>query len=270
MIETILILVLIGLLTGTVTAISAGSGVTVVVPFLTIFLGVSIHDAIGTSLLVDIIASINVAYNYYHYGRINLSEGLWLALGAVLGAQLGAHFANLIPQGGLTSAFGVFIIISGFSFFYRAFARRQKNLSGLKLKNRTLQVLVIIAIGILIGISTGLFGTGGGANILLVLIYIMDFPIHTAIGTATALMAITATSGVVGYTIQGNISWLYGIIIGLAAMTSGAVFSKIANRASEKALNLAVGGIFIAIGILMFFVEGGTNGVLQSVQAFLN
>jgi uncharacterized membrane protein YfcA len=97
----------------------------------------------------------------------------------------------------------------------------------------------------------------------------MDFPIHTAIGTATALMAITAASGVVGYTIGGHIPWLDGIIIGVAAMASGAWFSKAANRATEKALNAAVGAIFVGIGVAMFFVEGGTAGVIHSVQAFI-
>jgi uncharacterized membrane protein YfcA len=97
----------------------------------------------------------------------------------------------------------------------------------------------------------------------------MDFPIHTAIGTATALMAITAASGAVAYTVQGHIAWLEGIVIGVAAMFSGMLFSKAANRASEKTLNIAVGSVFLVIGIAMFFVEGGTNGMLQSVQAFV-
>ena len=269
MVVKILVLIVIGLLTGTITAISAGSGVTVVVPLLAIFLGYTIHEAIGTSLLVDVIASINVAYHYYRYGRIDLKAGLWLALGAIVGAQVGSHFASFIPQGGLKGGFSVFIIISGLSFFYRAFGKRKFSLDILKFEHKTLRLITIIAIGLCIGISTGLFGTGGGATILVVLIYIMDFPIHTAIGTATALMAVTAASGVVGYTIQGHIPWLDGIIIGLAAMASGMLFSKVANRASEKALNIAVGAIFIAIGIAMFFVEGGTNGVLQSVHAFI-
>ena len=72
MIEKLLILLGIGFLTGTVTAISAGSGVTVVVPLLSIFLNYSMHEAIGTSLLVDVIASLNVAYNYYRHGRVDL------------------------------------------------------------------------------------------------------------------------------------------------------------------------------------------------------
>lgn len=270
MAEKIVILVLIGLLTGAVTAISAGSGVTVVVPLLTIFLNYSIHSAIGTSLLVDVIASIVVAYNYYRYGRIELKSGGWLAGGAVAGALAGAHFANLIPQGGLKGGFSIFIIFSGLSFFYRAYGKRKISLDIFKFEHKILRIITIILIGLFIGLSTGLFGTGGGATILVVLVYVMDFPLHTAIGTATALMAITAASGVVGYTLQGHIPWLDGIIIGLAAMASGTLFSKTANRASEKALNVAVGCIFIAIGMAMFFVEGGTDGVMQSLHAFVH
>jgi uncharacterized membrane protein YfcA len=270
MVEKIIILVLIGLLTGTITAISAGSGVMVVVPLLAVIMGYTMHAAIGTSLLVDVIASINVAYNYYRYGRIELRSGVWLALGAIVGAQAGSHLASLIPQEGLQGGFSVFTILSGLSFFYRAFGKRKLTLPKFEFKNDTNRILVTIAIGLYIGLSTGLFGTGGGATILLVLIYVMDFPIHTAIGTATALMAISAASGVVGYTLQGHIPWLDGIIIGLAAMASGALFSKAANRATEKTLNTAVGAIFIAIGVAMFFVEGGTAGVLHSVQALLS
>ena len=264
-----LILILIGLLTGTVTAISAGSGVAVVVPLLTILLGYSIHAAIGTSLLVDVIASISVAYNYYRYKKIDLKSGVWLAVGAIVGAQAGSHFASLIPQGGLQGGFSIFIIFSGLSFFYRAFGKRKLSLNVLKVEHNTWRVIITLALGLFIGLSTGLFGTGGGATILLVLIYVMDFPLHNAIGTATALMAITAASGVIGYTIQGHIPWLEGIVVGLAAMVSGALFAKIANRSSEKALNIAVGSIFIAIGVAMFFVEGGTEGVLQSINTFI-
>ena len=61
----IIILLAIGLVTGTITAMSAGSGVMVVVPMLVMMLGFSIHQAIGISLLVDVIASISVAYNYH-------------------------------------------------------------------------------------------------------------------------------------------------------------------------------------------------------------
>jgi uncharacterized membrane protein YfcA len=269
MLTKLLILMAIGLLTGTITAISAGSGVTVVVPLLVMLMGYSIHEAIGTSLLVDVIASANVSYNYYRYGRVDLRDSFWLALGAVAGAQAGSHFANRIPQTGLQGAFSIFIILSGLSFFYRAYGKRKLALTNFTFKSATRRNLAVTGIGLYIGLSTGLFGTGGGATILLVLVYVMNYPLHTAIGTATALMAIAAASGVVGYALQEQIPWLDGIVIGLAAILSGLLFSKAANRASEKAINVAVGSIFIAIGIAMFFVEGGTQGIIQSVHALL-
>ena len=121
-------------------------------PLLAIFLNYSIYEAIGTSLLVDVIASINVAYHYYRYGRIDLKAGLWLALGAIVGAQVGAHFASFIPQEGLQGGFSVFIILSGLSFFYRAFGKRKFGLNILKFEHKTLRIITIIAIGLYIGV----------------------------------------------------------------------------------------------------------------------
>lgn len=266
MISTIVISILIGLLTGTVTAITAGSGVALVVPLLTIFLGYSIHEAIGTSLLVDVIASIAVTISYYHHDRVDLKAGALLAIGAVLGAQIGSQFANVIPQHGLQGSFSIFIILAGLSLIYRAFSKRSIDLRFLRFKNRTLHIISTLLIGLIIGTITGLFGAGGGGTILLVLVYIMDYPFHLAIGTATAIMAITAASGVVGYASQGQIPWVESVLIGLAAVASGALFSKIANRSSEKSLYLGAACIFITIGIVMFFIEGGTEGVINSLH----
>jgi uncharacterized membrane protein YfcA len=78
-------------------------------------------------------------------------------------------------------------------------------------------------------------------------------------------MAITATSGVVGYSINGHVPWAEGAVIGLAAMLSGLFFTKVANRISEKALNRVVGSIFILVGIVMVFIGNGGGDILVRV-----
>jgi hypothetical protein len=261
----IIILLAIGLVTGTITAMSAGSGVMIVVPLLVLLLGFSIHQAIGISLLVDVIASLNVAYNYYRYGRVNLRSAAWLAAAAVIGAQIGSQLANLIPQDGLTGGFSIFVILTGLLFWWRAQSKRKISLSFLRSRNPKIQAVVIAGIGLYIGLMTGLFGSGGGVTILLVLVYILDFPLHMALGTATLIMAITATSGVVGYSINGHVPWAEGAVIGLAAMLSGLFFTKVANRISEKALNRVVGSIFILVGIVMVFIGNGGGDILVRV-----
>ena len=262
MVARTLILLGVGLVTGTVTAMSAGSGVMIVVPFLVLLLDYSIHQAIGVSLLVDVITSVNVAYNYYRFGHVNFRAGAWLALGAVVGAQIGSFAANHIPQDPLTDGFSIFVIITGLIFWLRAEGKAGLNLSFLRPQGKKGQALLTAAIGLYIGVMTGLFGSGGGVTILLALVYILGFPLHCALGTATALMAVTAASGVVGYSLHGQVVWLDGLLIGLAAMASGFFFTRVAHRASERALSRAVGSIFILVGVLMTLFENGGSGLL--------
>ena len=90
----------IGLLTGSVVGLTGASGVVVVVPLLTVLSGFSMHTAIGTSLFVDVITPLFVAWSYYKNGNVNIKSGLWLALGAIVGAQIGSLLANQSLSGG--------------------------------------------------------------------------------------------------------------------------------------------------------------------------
>lgn len=75
-----LLAVAIGVVTGGITSLIGASGVMVIVPVLTMFFHVSAHSAIGTSLFVDVIASITVSYTYFKNGNIEIKSGLWMAV----------------------------------------------------------------------------------------------------------------------------------------------------------------------------------------------
>jgi uncharacterized membrane protein YfcA len=94
----IIALVVIGLCSGCITGFIGASGVLVVVPALNMLLELPVHTAIGTSLAVDVIASVVVSSVYYRRGNVELRSGMWLALGAVLGAQAGSKLAAYIPE----------------------------------------------------------------------------------------------------------------------------------------------------------------------------
>ena len=91
-----LLAICIGVVTGGITSLIGASGVMIIVPILTMFFKVSVHTAIGTSLFVDVIASLTVSYSYYKNGNIELKSGIWIALTSIIGAQLGASFASKI------------------------------------------------------------------------------------------------------------------------------------------------------------------------------
>jgi len=78
----------ISFIAGSITGLIGASGVMVIVPGL-VMLGCSTFDAIGCSLFADTLASLVVAWTYSRYGNLNLRQGWLIALGSVLGAQLG-------------------------------------------------------------------------------------------------------------------------------------------------------------------------------------
>ncbi len=102
---------------------------------------------------------------------------------------------------------------------------------------------------------SGLFGAGGGLMFLLVLLIILKYPTRIAIGTSSLIIAMTSASGTIGYAMQGNVDYKTGAIIAVAAIISGILGAKLANKVDEKILNRIVGSMFAVIGILMYFLK---------------
>jgi uncharacterized membrane protein YfcA len=244
-----------GLITGGMTSLIGASGVMIIVPILTMLFNISVHMAIGTSLFVDVIASLTVSYSYYKNGNIDLKSGIWIALTSVIGAQLGALFANKMGTSALSSSFSIFLVIGGISMFYNSFKGKKDSLDIVRglihFKKEWQKILAVLTTGLGIGILSGLFGAGGGVMVLIALIVLMSFPLHKAIGTSTLIMSITAFSSALGYAARGNIDFILGGLLSVGAVLGGIIGSRYANKINEKTLNGVVGLCFIATGIVM-------------------
>jgi len=250
----LLLMVTLGLLSGAVMSLIGASAVMVVVPSLSLALGYGMHVAIGVSLLVDVIASLAVGYAYWRHGNVDLRHGLWIALGSVAGAQLGAGCTVALPDLFLAVSYGLWMIGSGAAIWRKgldraAVAERFRRL--VRLDSAAKRAAVALALGFGIGVNCGVFGAGGGILIMMVLIFLLDYPIHRAVGTSTVIMAVTAASAAAGYGLRGNIDVLASVVIAAGTVTGGISGARLANLISERALARIVGGIFMALGVAM-------------------
>lgn len=254
-----LLAIVIGVITGGITSLIGASGVMIIVPILTMLFKVSVHTAIGTSLFVDVIASLTVSYSYYKNGNIELKSGIWIALTSIIGAQLGASFASKMGEGNLSSSFGIVLVLAGLSMVRKSYKEKKDSSDTLSklvnFKKEWQKILSALVIGLGIGILSGIFGAGGGVMILLALIVLMSFPLHKAIGTSTLIMAITALSSTVGYGVRGNIDFVLGSLLSVGAVFGGIIGSRYANKVNEKTLQKVVGICFMAMGIIMTAIE---------------
>ncbi|MEL7668829.1 MAG: sulfite exporter TauE/SafE family protein [Actinomycetota bacterium] len=250
----------IGLVAGAVTGLIGASGVMVIVPGLTL-LGYSAAGAIGASLSADAIASLVVAWTYYQNKNLNLTQGWWIVLGSVAGAQIGSVLSPRIPDVGLGNAFGIFLLVTAVVFWVRG-ARgikpgepdsetEEHAPSGFVAALRRHVVASGIGLGLLVGIMSGVLGAGGGVMILLILVFVMGYKMHEGVGTSTLIMAFTAASGAIGHAMTGDLPLRAAAVASLGTVVGGRVAARYANRVNEAVLSKVVGAVFGLLGVAM-------------------
>ena len=231
----IIVILLIGLGAGVVVGIMGASGSLIVVPGLKLFLDFRTQTALGTSLLVNVIAALVAAYVFYRNRNIYIKPALWIAAGTVAGAQVGSLFADMIPESGMSNMFGIFLIPFGISVWRRGIrggVRLPEAQSGNALPSvRTWRVrLLAVSLGLFVGLMGGLFASGGGIMILLILVFVLRYPLHLAVGTSILIMAVNASSGTLGYALRGNIDFHAALIASVPTVLAGGLGARVANR----------------------------------------
>ena len=238
--------IILGIIVGSLTGVLGSSGVVAVVPALIIINSELPQDAIGTSLLIDVITSIMVTFVYFRYGRVNMKKGLPMVVGAIIGSQAGVRIAFLIPPEYVKLSFAIFIMAMGVYSLLR-----KKDIPGTTAKKTiNLSPFYVILITIPIGIATGVLGASGGIMFLIIAILILKLDIKTAIGTATFAMTISAASGAIGYIIVGHIVLIAALIIGTISIISGFLFSRLGNKIQPATTYKILGIVFISIGLV--------------------
>jgi len=110
--SVLLILILIGVVTGIAAGMLGIGGAIIMVPALVFILGLSQHSAQGTSLAVMLPPiGIIAAYNYYKAGQVNIKFALILAAAFIIGSYFGSKLALNIPQPLLKKIFGLLLLL---------------------------------------------------------------------------------------------------------------------------------------------------------------
>lgn len=122
-----LLLFLFGTCVGILSGLLGIGGGVVLVPGLILFFGFSQPEAQGTSLAV-LIPPIGLfaALVYYQHGYVRLPVVVWIALGFVVGAFLGAQLVPSIPPTALRIAFGLLLLYEGFTFVMASTTTRKE------------------------------------------------------------------------------------------------------------------------------------------------
>lgn len=105
--------VLAGLAAGIISGMGMGGG-TVLIPILTLLLGVSQRAAQGVNMLAFLPGAVLAIWVHHKHRRIDWKAGLPLVLSGAVGAVGGAFLATWLQSDWLRRAFGGFLTVLAF------------------------------------------------------------------------------------------------------------------------------------------------------------
>ncbi len=116
---TVLLYILIGLVSGALTAIVGTGAGLIIIPALIFFANFTTKTAIGTSLALLLPpVGIFAAYTYWRHGAVNIKAGIFIILGFLVGSFIMAKFATNLPTQILSRIFGVAAIAIGVKMLF--------------------------------------------------------------------------------------------------------------------------------------------------------
>ena len=243
-------LILIGVVAGFASGLLGVGGGFLIVPFqyfLLEYLGVdpslAMMISLGTSLAIIIPTATSGASRHLKVMDNILKPGIRLGLFGIVGGILGGLIASMLPTQILKIIFGCLLLFIAIRNLMSADKKTSKARAKFNLIN-------IAVVGVLVGISSGLLGVGGGVFIILIL---------------TVIISLTAIGGTVSYIISGwgvnpfpyslgYVSLVNFAVIAMFSVPLAYYGAKIAHKVPEKRLKQIFGLVVLYISLKMLGV----------------
>ena len=221
---------------------AVGIGGVLLVPFLTLTLGIDIRHAIAAALLSYLPSCVVAVILYARRGSIPWREAKLLCLAALPTAYLGAHAAQHAPTLVLEGSIGVLLLAGG---LYALAPSRD-----VAVAPRRLPTWLLLVIGGGTGFLSALSGAGG-AFVMLPILLLLDMPVLPAIGLGQAIALPIAGLASVANIIAGQMD--IPLAAGLAAsLTLGiAIGTPIAHALPQLLLRRLLGSAVVIAGAAM-------------------
>ena len=206
-----------GFFAGGLGALLGIGGGLIIIPILTLYFGVPIHQAIGTSLVCVIATSSGAAARYVEHHMADIRLGMTLELATTTAAIAGSVVAAALKRETLAILFAALLIYAGAAMLRKK--RGAKTDDHVHVGHYTVKHLPIglLASGSA-GMVSGLLGVGGGPIKVPVMYLILGVPFKVATATSNFMIGVTAAASAFIYFSRGDVPLL------IAAPTAIGVF----------------------------------------------
>jgi uncharacterized protein len=250
-----------------------GGGV-LIVPLLTLGFGLPFREAVGASLVCVIVTSSAAASVYLQRDQANLRLGMTLEMFTALAALGGGLVAFLLPDRLLAIMFAALLLYVAVTMLRApasepgtilpAVDRRVRELDPAEPSDagglaaalsgpgyRVHSLGPGIAGSLLAGVTSALFGVGGGIVKVPVMNVVMGVPLRIATATSNLMIGVTASAGGLVYLFRGGIDPYIAAPTAVGVFVGASLAARLAHRVDVRALRLLFGATLIFTALEM-------------------
>lgn len=268
MMETQLISILLGSLTGIVLALTGAGGAIIAVPLLIFALHLAVAEAAPIALLAVCLSAAMGAFLALMQKKVRYRAAGFIAITGAVAAPVGLWLAQKLPNAPLTLLFAAALMYVAYDMFRqsRFYAASGENFEAAPFAKPCLFdtpdgrliwtwpcVRALALSGFSAGSLSGLLGVGGGFVVVPALKKVTNLQMQTILATSLAVIALISATGVVSATIIGAMNWSIAAPFAGGAMAGMLLGRTFANHFSGPKLqqSFAVMAFFVSMGMVV-------------------
>lgn len=219
---------------------------------------IMVHMAFGTSLSIIIPTALSSTFGHRKRGNVEWHQVGYLCFGGFLGALFGAWAASLLSGDWLRGLFGVMQILVALKLLI--FRPRLP-----PVQNQSVSWGPLISVGLLGGTFSAFFGVGGGVIAVPLMVVLLRFPIHLAVGNSSALIVISSLSGALSYMLHGwhaellppfslgYVNYLVFFLVAPFSIIMARLGVRVASKTSHDKLVKTFAVLLVFVGLRMIY-----------------
>ncbi len=244
------------LLIGLVLGLLGSGGSILTVPVLVYLVGEPDKLAIAESLGIVTIISLVGAVPFAVKKLVNWRSVLLFGVPGMAGAYLGAFTSTFISGSAQLVLFAGVMLLAAVMMF----RRKTPPVAGSGTRHAAWKLM---SEGVAVGVLTGLVGVGGGFLIVPALVLLAGLPMHMAVGTSLAIIALKSSSGFYKYVdvladAGMSIDWRLVLIFGSVGIAGSFIGRHVGARISQDKLKQAFGLFLVIMGVFILWQNAGT------------
>lgn len=266
----VLLVAAMSFIAGTLGSLLGLGGGMIVVPALTLLLGIDIRLAIGASIISVIATSSGAAAAYVRDRLANLRVAMFLELGTTAGAITGAYVAGILHPRWLFVLFGLILGGSAMAMLrprqrvavphhgetrlahrLRLHSSYFDDARGHEVTYDPTRPMLGLALMYVAGIVSGLLGIGSGALKVPAMDLAMELPIKVSTATSNFMIGVTAAASAGLYFARGQIDPFIAAPVALGVLAGAFAGSKLLSHVSSRALRVTFVIVLIVVSLQM-------------------